>query len=277
VNGREVPLAGGGSTRVVRRGDAVLRDRRPWSDVVIRLLDHLQARGFEFAPRPVDIGFSDDGREMLAFVPGEPAPPCWSEDAIHAVGGILRAAHDAAADFDDSGEWMPWWGRDLPTPQPIIGHCDAAPWNFLARDGMPVSLLDWDSAGPVGREWDIAQTAWLNAQLHDDDVAERQGLPDANARGRLLAAFCDGYRVESSIRDRLLDLMVEVAVRTSAQEAIDGGVTPLGTAPVAQGQLGGGPAFTGHELLWAVTWRARSARWMLHHRQILERHLTAAG
>jgi Ser/Thr protein kinase RdoA (MazF antagonist) len=273
----EVPLGGGGSTRVVRRSEVVLRERRSWSNTVIRLLEHLHQRGFPFAPRPVGGGFAEDGREMLPFIDGGPAPTCWSTDAIHTVGQILRAAHEAADDFAHSGPWMPWWGRDLPTQQPVIGHCDAAPWNFVTRTGMPVALLDWDSAGPVGREWDVAQTAWLNAQLHDDDVAERQGLPDVGSRGQLLAAFCEGYRVEPSLRERLVDLMVEVAVRTAAQEAIDGGVTPVSAAPVERGQLAGGPAFTGHELLWAVTWRVRSARWMLQHRQVLERHLHSGG
>jgi len=170
---------------------------------------------------------------------------------------------------------MPWWGRDLPTRDIVIGHCDAAPWNFLARSGMPVALLDWDSAGPIGREWDVAQTAWLNAQLHDDDVAALQGLPDAAACAQLLSAFCQGYRVERPLREALVEHMVEVAVRTAAQEAIDGGVTPNETNPVTQGLLGGGPAFTGHELLWAVTWRVRSARWMLDNRRQLIRRLTA--
>jgi hypothetical protein len=71
----------------------------------------------------------------------------------------------------------------------------------------------------------------------------------------------------------LVDAMVEVAVRTSAQEAIDSGVTPDGVQPTGVGLLGGGPAFTGHDLLWAVTWRTRSAAWMLRHRATLENAL----
>jgi hypothetical protein len=172
---------------------------------------------------------------------------------------------------------MSWWGRDLPTDDPVIGHCDAAPWNFLARAAAPVCLLDWDSAGPVGREWDVTQTAWLNAQLHDDDVAELHGLPDADGRAGLVAAFCDGYGVEPALRTRLVDLMVEVAIRTSAQEAIDGGVTPTGASPTDRSRLGGGPGLTGSELLWAITWRSRSARWMLANRRLLERRLATVS
>lgn len=68
------------------------------------------------------------------------------------------------------------WGRDLRSEDLVIGQCDVAPWNFLAVGGMPVALLDSDTAGPVGREWDVAQAAWLNAQLHDDDFATRRQL-----------------------------------------------------------------------------------------------------
>jgi len=76
---------------------------------------------------------------------------------------------------------------------PVIGHCDLGAWNVLAVDGVPVAFIDWDSAGPVGRRLEIAQTAWLNAQLHDEDVASSVGLPDLAARAHQLRAFCDGY------------------------------------------------------------------------------------
>lgn len=68
--------------------------------------------------------------------------------------------------------------------------------------------------------------------------------------------------------------MIEIAIRTAAQEAIDGGVKPSSSAPVQSGRLGGGPGFDGQQLLWAVTWRVRAARWMLEHRLELERVLS---
>jgi len=30
----------------------------------------------------------------------------------------------------------------------VIGHCDVAPWNIVARDGPPAGLIDWEFAGP---------------------------------------------------------------------------------------------------------------------------------
>lgn len=271
----ELPLAGGGSTAVSRRGDAVLRARRPWSTAVVALLQHLNHAGFMSAPVPIGTGFAGDGREQLRYIDGEPAPACWSEDGAHAVGYLLRQVHTLAADFSADSDWMPWWGRALPSGDVVIGHCDAAPWNFLARGGLPHALLDWDTAGPVGREWDVAQTAWLNCQLHDDDVAGLQGLPDAEGRVQRLVAFCDGYCLTPTNRSVLVGRMIEVALRTSAQEAIDAGVTPEGIRPAAMSLLGGGTPFSGHGLLWAVTWRVRSARWMSEHRPLLEEAVRA--
>jgi len=121
--------------------------------------------------------------------------------------------------------WLDWWGRDLEGARPVIGHCDTGPWNILARDGLPVALIDWDAAGPADGRWELAQAAWLNAQLHDDDVAERLGLPDARGRARQLRLIVDGYGLSRGERAGFVETLVELAIRDTAQEAIDAGVT----------------------------------------------------
>ncbi len=268
----EVALNGGGSTSVHRRGDVVLRQARPWSRTTIALLRHLEDSHFGGSPRVVGAGFSLDGREALQYVDGlSPHPGPWSDQAVHGIGRMLRQLHDAAANFNGwTAAWMPWWGRGLPDDDRVIGHCDLGPWNILMRNGLPVVFLDWDTAGPVGRRWDLAQTAWLNAQLHDDDVAERYGLPPASARSRQLRIFCEGYGMSGDQRGHLVGDMISVAVRSAAQEAVDSGVTPEGTVPGRMSLSGGGQPFDGHDLAWALTWRIRSARWMLDHRGLLE-------
>lgn len=267
----EVPLAGGGSTAVHRRGDVVLRTARPWSATVLGLLRHLEGEGFEGAPRVVGDGWSDDGREALSYVPGSCPEEPWSDDAMHALGVMLRDLHSASSSYSPPDPvWLPWWGRDLGGDDPVLGHCDVAPWNVLGRNGFPVALVDWDTAGPVDARWEVAQAAWLNAYLHDDDT-----LPSPTARARSVAALCDGYGLAPRLRIGLVDAMVEVAVRSSAQEAIDAGVTRSGyAAATAVGTLGGGVPLTGHDLVWAMTWRTRAARWMLRHRAVLEAALS---
>ncbi len=55
--------------------------------------------------------------------------------------------------------------------------------------------------------------------------------------------------------------MTEFAVRDAAAEAIEAGVTPDTRDPDA---------------LWGITWRTRSAAWVLRHRSTLEAGLGPA-
>jgi hypothetical protein len=246
------------------RDGVVLRHPGPWSATVLSVLHHLDDVGFAGAPRVVGTGFADDGREMVTFVPGEsPQPRPWTDDGVFAVGRLVREMHEAMSTFNApiGARWRPWFGRDLGGSEPIISHCDLGPWNIIARADLPVAFVDWEFAGPVDVEWDIAQTAWLNAQLHDDDVADRNTLGSPDDRARHLRLFLDGYRYSSKRRAGLVDRMIEFAVHSARDEAVRGSVTPES----------GAVDEWGYPVLWAVTWRVRSASWMLRHRPMLER------
>ena len=248
------------------------RNARPWTTTVHKVLWFLEERGFSGAPKVEGSGLSSDGFETLTFIEGDPVPPTGlTEEGAFAVGTLLRSAHDALSNFSPSGDeiWMPWWGRSLPGDEWIIGHCDVASWNLVCQDGIPIALVDWDSSGPVALLWELAQAIWLNAQLFDEDVAAFHGLPSARERFILARLICDGYGVSLKMRKQLSDAMIEVAVRTAAQEAIDSGVTEFGYSPVKYGLLGGGEPFSGHEFAWALTWRIRSASWLLDNRLAL--------
>ena len=117
----------------------------------------------------------------------------------------------------------------------------------MARDSLPHALIDWEVAGPVDPIYDLAQTCWLNAQLHDDDVAERQGLPPLKDRALHLRLILDGYELPKSQRIGIVDKMIEFAVQDAANEAIEGRVAPDTRDTSA---------------LWGITWRTRSAAWM---------------
>jgi hypothetical protein len=95
----------------------------------------------------------------------------------------------------------------------------------------------------------------LNAQLHDDDVADRQGLPDAEARAHQFRLLVDAYGLALDRRDELVELMIEFAIHSTAHEAIESGSTPETEDPSP---------------LWGIAWRARSAAWMLRHRDLLK-------
>ena len=65
----EIPLEGGSHSGVVRVGETVRRETRPWSSSVHDLLRHLDREGFAGAPRA--LGFDDQGREVLTYIEGE--------------------------------------------------------------------------------------------------------------------------------------------------------------------------------------------------------------
>jgi hypothetical protein len=255
----EVKLCGGGRTAVHRRGDVVLRDAGPWTPAVHALLRHLEAEGFAAAPRLVGSGIDVDGREMLTFIAGEfvqPGP--WTIEGAAALGRLLRDLHRATSTFrpEPDAVWFPWHGRHLGGPVQVVGHCDVAPWNIVSRDGLPVGLIDWETAGPVDPLVELAQLCWLNAKLHDDIVAELEGLPPLAERAKQLAAIVDGYGLTARQRAGLLTTIIEFAITDAAWEADDAEVTPAMTShPVA---------------CWAMAWRARSAAWIIRHRPALE-------
>ena len=255
-----IVLAGGGRTTVHRRGSVVIRDTGPWTPAVHTLLRHLEEVGFAAAPRLVGPGLDHNGRETRTFIEGEfTQPGPWSLEATAALGGLLRDLHRATSTFRPPADavWFPWHGRDLGGPGKVIGHCDVAPWNIVARDGLPVALIDWETAGPVDPLVELAQLCWLNAKLYDDIVAEREHLPPVVDRARQLAAIVDAYGLAAAQRRGFLDQIIQFAICDTAWEADDAAITT--------------PEMTAHPIaLWAMAWRARSAAWMIRNRRILE-------
>jgi hypothetical protein len=47
--------------------------------------------------------------------------------------------------------------RALSRPDKVIGHCEVASWNVVARDGLPIALIDRETAGPVDPLAELAQ------------------------------------------------------------------------------------------------------------------------
>jgi thiamine kinase-like enzyme len=141
----------------------------------------------------------------------------------------------------------------------IVGHCDAAPWNIVSRQGQPVALVDWEVAGPVDRLTELAMAAWNNAHLYDDDVAEMNGLPDSATRIRQVRIFADAYGLPAKDRRRLAYRMIEFAAQSAANEVIEQQITP---------QTEYAPR------VWGIAWQTRSVGWLIRNRPALEAALT---
>ena len=127
----------------------------------------------------------------------------WSKERAFEAGKMLRRIHTATSSFQPQKDerWFAWYGRDLGGPCKVIGHCDLGPWNIETQGGKPVALIDWDFAGPVDPTIELAHASWLNAKLHDEIVAETEGLLPIAERAKHMRAIVDGYELARRIAE----------------------------------------------------------------------------
>jgi aminoglycoside phosphotransferase (APT) family kinase protein len=88
----------------------------------------------------------------------------------------------------------------------VICHNDLFPPNIIFRNVWPVALIDWDLAAPGPRLYDVASAANFWAPLTHEEGAAAFGLTNDRA-GERLRLLCDGYGLEASQRERLLDVV----------------------------------------------------------------------
>jgi broad-specificity NMP kinase len=181
-------LTGGNVNEVVRIGDAVHRSTSG-SAHIHGLLRYLEAQGFPGAPR--FLGLDAYGRERLSFlpgdVPGNAYPDCdpliWSDEALVQTACLLRAYHDATRGYLDEAKTSGWLNPYLePDTYEVICHQDAAPYNLVYRDGLPVALIDFDNAAPGPAVWDIVYTLYTTVPL--SGFEPEQGKPSTIAYER---------------------------------------------------------------------------------------------
>ncbi|GAA5074560.1 hypothetical protein HNP84_007401 [Thermocatellispora tengchongensis] len=227
-------LDGGNTGGAYRVGDTVRRQAGPWTVAVHGVLGHLRDKGFAGAPRP--LGFDAEGREVVSYLDGETVGvrrpwPAWvyAESALDDVGRWTRGLHEAVADYVPP-ERAVWRGGGEWAPGLVIGHNDAAPYNAVWRDGRVAGFFDWDFAGPVTREWDLAFVAFSWVPLHARRVVEAEGFADFAGRPRRLRRLLRAYGWEGDAGD-FLDV-----VRARVEAHADG-VRRLAAGP------GGDPVF----------------------------------
>lgn len=160
ADGPQETLTGGNvNASVVRIGQTVRRVAGRWSPQVQALLTHLEAVGFDAAPR--FLGVDGTGREVLTFMPGQaglPGDMYETTAAMVSAAKLLRSYHDATLGLphDPAG-----WARADPDPaqREVICHNDAAPYNMVFENGRAIGLIDFDLAGPGPRLRDLAYLA----------------------------------------------------------------------------------------------------------------------
>jgi len=196
---QEVPLHGGNVTGAVRVGQTVRRAIGPWSASVHALLLHLEHCKFNGSPR--FLGLDEQGREILTFIEGEighyPLQPyMWSDASLVAVAQLLRRYHDATSSFIPPENAI--WHFAYPDHQQheVICHGDVAPYNLIYRAGRPYVLIDFDTAGPGPRLWDLAYAAYCFVPLSYAVDKQEIGLAAPSFQGPRLRLFCQAYQLE---------------------------------------------------------------------------------
>jgi Phosphotransferase enzyme family len=227
MTGTEMPLGGGNmSSGVVRSGDTVRRPAGPWTPAVHALLAHLHDVGFRGAPRP--LGIDERGREVLTFIPGTPAWPAQfhllDDDAqLRRAVRLIRDFHDAVTGFTPPPDAR-WQALTPADGDEIIAHRDLAPWN-LVIGSRQWAFIDWDTAAPGTRLWDLAYAMHGFAPLSANPAYQRA---DAGRRLRLIA---DAYGLTEQQR---LDIIPLLGRRTQAMHAFLARQAAQGTQPWAR-------------------------------------------
>ncbi|MBZ2197522.1 phosphotransferase [Occultella gossypii] len=211
----EVPLLGGDvSDGLVRKGATVRRPRGGHSPAVEAYLAHLEATGFDGAPR--FLGIDAAGREVVTFVDGEMGGrPVhrWAvtEDVLVDLAVLQRRLHDVSADvpLPDGVSWperIEFDGvpRVFDAPD-VIGHNDVTIENVIFSEGRPVALIDFDMAGPSTRLLDVATTLLYWAPVRPPERRD-PALADVDT-GRRMRIFAEAYGLDRSERLHLVEVL----------------------------------------------------------------------
>ncbi len=218
------PLIGDGVTPgIVRIGNTVRRPARPFSATIQAYLAHLHATGFTGAPIPM--GFDQDGREVLSYVPGEvprePLPPETAADQVLiALAQLIRHLHEVWQSWTPPADAV-WGGLPgsaatprIDYPAELVSHRDYCPGNMVFREGRPVALIDFDLARPTTRVYDIANALYWWAPLWNP-IDRAPAFVHANIPARV-ALFANAYGITTRQRRDLVPLAEQMIRRFHA-------------------------------------------------------------
>jgi Ser/Thr protein kinase RdoA (MazF antagonist) len=194
--------------RITRADDRVHRPAGPWTPTVHRLLGHLHEQGFVAAPEPIELGHT---LETVSFVPGVAGEYPWTEDiaseaALVTSARLLRHYHDAAATFP-LDEDVDVWSQSVRSPVETVVHGDFAPYNCVYDGIAAVGIIDFDTAHPGPRVWDVASAVYRFAPFTTGAV-EGSTAPTLEQRLARAAEFCRAYGLDEASRAQLAPTMV---------------------------------------------------------------------
>ncbi|EJQ91859.1 hypothetical protein IGW_03666 [Bacillus cereus ISP3191] len=162
----EEKLTGGNVSNVYRSKNTVRRELKPDSAKIHKVLQHLENKGFHYAPK--FLGIDEKDREVLSFIEGEAGnyplkEYMRSNDVLKEIAKMLRLYHDAVSDFPLLDDWKPM--DHTPNNIEVLCHNDFAIYNIIFNDEKPVGIIDFDVAASGPRIWDIAYTLYTCVPL----------------------------------------------------------------------------------------------------------------
>jgi aminoglycoside phosphotransferase (APT) family kinase protein len=106
-----------------------------------------------------------------------------------AAAALLRRLHDATAGFRPPD---PRWRLPAREPAEVVCHNDFAPYNLVFRERALVGVIDFDTASPGPRAWDLAYLAYRLVPLTASRNPEAPATAEAE-RDRRLRLLCTTY------------------------------------------------------------------------------------
>jgi hypothetical protein len=202
-------LKGGNSNQVMREGQTVLRKTGVWSPFVHALLTYLTAKGFKESPLLLETSSS---HERLSFLEGEvghyPLKAFMqSDDILVDAAKLLRRFHDLTAEFPIPANAQFQLAVETPADYEVICHNDFAPYNCVFKENKLVGIIDFDTAAPGKRLWDIAYAVYRFVPLVTDSHCLAMGWETIPNRMDRLKLFCDSYDLED--RSRLIETVIQ--------------------------------------------------------------------
>lgn len=153
----------------------------------------------------------------MSFIEGETFDYPLSEKArsinvLSSVAKLLRSYHDVSVDFlnqnSNSHDWM-FPSKD---PQEVICHNDFAPYNIVFQGEKAVGIIDFDTAHPGPRKWDIAYALYRFVPFTSKDNEDGFGdIATQIIRARLFCQACGLIKEDiTGIADLIIERLQEL-------------------------------------------------------------------
>ncbi len=197
--------------QIINKGEYVYRPSGNWTKDVHKFLAYLHNKGFDATPKP--LGFDKTGREIVSFIKGEVSNYPLTKNAS-SIGVLTSAAillhkyHDISMGFleDNNVEEKPWQ-LSCRYPIEVICHGDYAPYNVVLNGKQAVGIIDFDTAHPGPRTWDIAYALYRWAPLTNPN--NHDGFGHLKSQVARAALFCDSYGLPIEKRINMAALIIE--------------------------------------------------------------------